>query len=94
MTKIKDSNYALLINNLASAYSIIGDAKNAELNYLEELELVKSFFGENDKIVAFTYRNLGNVYLAANQGKQAEIYFIKSLTIFSAIKFWSKSEHN
>ena len=54
----KDSNYSLLVNNLGSAYSRIGDFKNAEINYLEAVEIQKQIFGENSKIVAATYDSL------------------------------------
>jgi CHAT domain-containing protein len=81
LSKIKDNNYALLINNLASAYSFIGDVKNAELNYLEELELEKAFFGEKHKIVANTFRNIANTCSANNEYAKAENYFIKAIEI-------------
>lgn len=80
--KIKDTEYALIVNNLASAYGQIGDFKNAELNYLEELELEKSFFGENHKIVANTYQNLGNCLSNSTDLIKAKLYFMKAVEIY------------
>jgi CHAT domain-containing protein len=80
--KIKGTEYALIVNNLASAYGQIGDFKNAELNYLEELELEKSFFGENHKIVANTYQNLGNCLSNSTDLIKAKLYFMKAVEIY------------
>ena len=77
----KDADYAILVNNLASSYSRISDYKNAELNYLEELELERSFFGENHRIIANTYRNLANVNCANKDYIKAESYYIKAIDI-------------
>ena len=78
----KDSNYSLLVNNLGSAYSRIGDFKNAEINYLEAVEIQKQIFGENSKIVAATYDSLGNTFVTSSDKLKAKNYFLKAIDIF------------
>ena len=76
-----DSNYSLLVNNLGSAYSRIGDLKNAEINYLEAVKIQKQIFGENSKIVATTYDNLGNTSVTSSDNVKAKYYFLKAIDI-------------
>jgi CHAT domain-containing protein/tetratricopeptide (TPR) repeat protein len=83
--KVKDNNYAILLNNLAGAYLRIDKFDYAELNYLETLELVKSYFGEINIIVANTYRNLGNVYSANLELEKAKENYLKALEIIEKI---------
>jgi CHAT domain-containing protein/tetratricopeptide (TPR) repeat protein len=83
--KIKDTEYAIIVNNLASAYGQIGDFKNAELNYLEKLELEKSFFGKNHKIVANTYHNLGLEAYNSYNLQRSKKYYEEAIQIFKSI---------
>lgn len=78
---IPKTNLGILLNHLALSYSKIGDIKKAEINYLEELEIEKSLFGENHAIIANTYRNLGNLLSRSNELDKSEKYLWNAINI-------------
>ncbi len=73
--------HALSLNNLAAIYQLQGKYGLALDEYIKSTEIYRKIRGENSLEFATSLHNLGMVYAARKDFKQAEALFRRSLTI-------------
>jgi len=81
----KDENISVLLNNLGSTYSYLGDANKAIEHYEKSLEINLKVFGDQHPNVAIDYNNLGLAYSDLGDANKAIEYLEKSLEVFTTI---------
>ncbi len=79
MSHLKDYDQIIFFNTIAKTYQDLGDFRNA-IKFLDEA-ISKSKLGRDDMVLALTYVNVGNLYIAWGKGETALKYYTKSLEI-------------
>lgn len=82
----EDTNYAVLLNNLAGICSTAERFDLAEKYYLKTRILLIKYFGDKDITVANNYNNIGNMYFTDKKYEKAKDSFVKSLEILTKIE--------
>lgn len=79
-------NYAISLTNLALIYKSIARYEDAEILYLESLNILKKFYDTDKFTYAVTIDNLGNLYMTTGRFGEAETCYKEATSIFKQYK--------